>query len=94
MSDGFDMISWEDECYSEIRKGDKVYYKNKQGQIHRGIATLYGPAGWVLDCDHGAQVVQDPGNYCGHTKDKNGERLDDHLGKWLANPKPWKEFEL
>jgi hypothetical protein len=86
MAEFSDMVNWEDECYAEIRKGDKVYYKNKQGQIHKGIATLYGPAGWVLDCDHGAQVVGEGYNYMGHTKDKRGDRVDDHFGKWLAKP--------
>ena len=73
---------WEDECYDEIRKGDKVFYQNKQGQTHSGKAVLYGPAGWVIKCDHGAQVVGEGHNYLGHTPSK-GERLDDYFGKWL-----------
>ena len=48
MAEFSEMVSWEDEYYAAIKKGDKVYYKNKQGQIHRGEALLYGPAGWVL----------------------------------------------
>ena len=85
MAEFAEMLSWEDECYDEIRKGDKVYYKNKQGQIHRGEAVLYGPAGWVLNCDHGAAVVMEGENFMGHTKDKQGERLDDYMGKWLTH---------
>ena len=75
---------WTDECYMEIRKGDRVYYQNKQGQTHSGKAVLYGPAGWVIKCDHGAQVVGEHENYLGH-KPCKGERLDDHMGKWLTH---------
>ena len=73
---------WSDECYDEIRKGDKVFYQNKQGQTHFGKAVLYGPAGWVISCDHGTQVVGEGRNYLGH-KPCKGERLDDYMGKFL-----------
>ncbi len=73
-----------DECYLEIRKGDRVYYQNKQGQTHSGKAVMYGPAGWVISCSHGAQVVGEHENYVGH-KQARGQRDDDHLGKWLNN---------
>ena len=92
MAEFSEMVSWEDEYYADIKIGDKVYYKNKQGQIHRGEAVLYGPAGWVLSCDHGTQVVQDGINYMGHTPTKDPFRTDDHMGKWL-NKWRWKEFE-
>ena len=78
-------IPWEDECFDEIRKGDKVFYQTKQGQTHYGKAIMVGPAGWVLKCEHGAQVVNEGHNYLGHTPCK-GERLDDHFGKWLNQP--------
>ncbi len=76
---------WTDECYMEIRKGDRVYYQNKQGQTHSGKAVLYGPAGWVIKCDHGAQVVGEHENYLGH-KPAKGKREDDHFGKFLNQP--------
>ena len=68
--------------YLDIRKGDRVYYENKQGQTHSGKAVLYGPAGWVISCNHGPQVVGHNKNYVGH-KPAKGQRDDDHLGKWL-----------
>ncbi len=76
---------WTDECYDEIRKGDKVFYQNKQGQTHYGKAVLYGPAGWVIKCDHGAQVVGEGHNYLGH-KPAKGKRDDDYFGKFLNQP--------
>ena len=76
---------WTDECYMEIRKGDRIYYKNKQGQTHSGKAVLYGPAGWVIKCDHGAQVVEEQKNYLGH-KPCKGKREDDYFGKFLNQP--------
>ena len=78
-----------DESYSEIQKGDKVYYFNAQLQEHSGKAFLYGPAGWVIDCDHGPVVVQEGNNYAGHTAGKNREddsNLEngfDYFGKWF-----------
>ena len=66
--------------YSAVLKHDKVYYENKQGQTHFGKAVLYGPAGWVISCAHGPQVVNQ-GNYVGHRQSKS--RADDHIGKWL-----------
>jgi hypothetical protein len=71
--------------YLDIRKGDRVYYHNRQGQLHYGKAVLYGPAGWVLDCAHGSQVVGHNTNYAGH-KHSKGRREDDHFGKWLNSP--------
>jgi hypothetical protein len=76
---------WTDECYDEIRKGDRVYYQNKQGQTHSGKAVLYGPAGWVISCDHGPQVVGEGHNYLGHRPAK-GKRDDDYFGKFLNQP--------
>ena len=76
---------WTDECYDEIRKGDRVYYQNKQGQTHSGKAVLYGPAGWVINCDHGPQVVNEGHNYLGH-KPAKGKREDDYFGKFLNQP--------
>ena len=70
-----------DEEFTEIQKGDRVYYQNKQGQTHSGKAFLYGPEGWVINCDHGPVVVQEGNNYAGHTEGK--DREDDHFGKWL-----------
>ena len=76
-------MSWQDECFSEIRKGDTVWYQNKQGQTHKGKAVMFGPAGWVINIGDGRpQVVNEGHNYLGHTP-KKGERVDDHLGKWL-----------
>ncbi len=76
---------WTDELFDEIRKGDKVWYQNKQGQTHYGKAVLYGPAGWVLKCDHGSQVVGEGHNYLGH-KPAKGKRDDDYFGKFLNQP--------
>ncbi len=76
---------WTDELFDEIRNGDKVWYQNKQGQTHYGKAVLYGPAGWVLKCDHGSQVVGEGHNYLGH-KPAKGKRDDDYFGKFLNQP--------
>ena len=70
-----------DECYLEIRKGDRVYYQNKQGQTHSGKAVLYGPEGWVISCDHGPVVVSENNNYAGHTPGK--DREPDNFGHWM-----------
>ena len=77
--------AWEDEMFDEIQKGDKVWYKNQQGQVCKGKAVMVGPAGWVLDCAHGSQVVGHNTNYAGH-KHSKGRREDDHFGKWLNSP--------
>ena len=73
---------WEDELFDEIQKGDKVYYFNAQLQECSGTAIMVGPAGWVISCDHGTQVVGEGHNYLGH-KPARGERLDDYMGKFL-----------
>jgi hypothetical protein len=72
---------WKDELFDEIQKGDTVYYKNKQGQTHKGKAIMFGPAGWVLKCDGHARVVNEGYNYLGHTPARGRE--PDHFGKWL-----------
>ena len=75
-------MSWQDECFSEIRKGDTVYYQNKQGQTHKGKAVMFGPAGWVINIGDGRpQVVNEGHNYLGHTPAKN--RKPDHFGEFL-----------
>ena len=71
------------QLFDEIRKGDKVFYQDKRGEIYSGKAVFYGPAGWVLKSEHGAQVVNEGFNYLSH-KPCKGERLDDHMGKWLV----------
>ena len=73
-----------DEAFSEIQKGDKVYYFNAQLQERSGKAVLYGPEGWVISCDHGPVVVSENNNYAGHTPGK--DREPDHLGKFLSQP--------
>ena len=70
-----------DEAFSEIQKGDTVYYFNAQLQEHSGKAVMVGPGGWVIDCEHGPVVVNEGDNYAGHTEGK--DREDDHFGKWL-----------
>ena len=77
--------AWEDELFDEIRKGDKVWYKNQQGQVCKGKAVMVGPAGWVISCDHGPQVVGEGHNYLGH-KPAKGKRDDDYFGKFLNQP--------
>jgi len=72
---------WEDELFDEIQKGDTVWYKNKQGQTHKGKAVMVGPAGWVLKCDGHARVVNEGHNYLGHTKGK--DREPDNFGHWM-----------
>tara|TARA_Y100000590_G_scaffold220901_1_gene250024 strand:- start:983 stop:1234 length:252 start_codon:yes stop_codon:yes gene_type:complete len=73
-----------DEAFSEIRKGDKVFYFNAQLQECSGKAIMVGPDGWVISCEHGPVVVNEGNNYAGHIPSK-GEREDDHFGKWLNN---------
>lgn len=55
-------MSWTDETFSEIRKGDTVWYQNKQGQTHKGKAVIFGPAGWVLECQGHTRVVNEGHN--------------------------------
>jgi len=75
---------WTDECYDEIRKGDRVWYKTPQDQTHSGRAIMYGPAGWVINTSNGVtRVVQDGHNYLGHKPGK-GFREDDHFGRFLS----------
>ena len=74
--------AWEDEMYSEIHVGDTVWYRDSSGAVSKGRAMMRGPAGWVIKCDHGAQVVGEGHNYLGH-KPARGERLDDYMGKFL-----------
>ena len=73
-----------DEAFSEIRKGDKVFYFNAQLQECSGKAIMVGPDGWVISCEHGPVVVNEGNNYAGHIPSK-GEREADHFGKWLNN---------
>ena len=73
-----------DEAFSEIRKGDKVYYFNKQLQECSGKAIMVGPEGWVVNCEHGPVVVNEGNNYAGHTPGKGRE--PDHLGHFLNQP--------
>ena len=70
-----------DEAFTEIQKGDTVYYFNERLQEHSGKAIMVGPAGWVISNDGVTIVVQEGNNYAGHTQGKNRE--DDHFGKWV-----------
>ncbi len=72
---------WTDELFDEIQKGDTVWYENKQGQTCKGKAIMFGPAGWVLQCEGHARVVNEGYNYLGHKPAK--DREPDHLGKFL-----------
>ena len=73
---------WQDETFSEIQIGDKVWYETPQGQQASGKAVMRGPAGWVINIGNGRpQVVNDGYNYLGHTPAKN--RKPDHLGEFL-----------
>ena len=75
-------ITWEDELFDEIQKGDKVYYENQQGQTCKGKAVMIGPMGWVIDIGGGRpQVVNEGYNYLGHTPAKGRE--PDYLGHFL-----------
>ena len=74
--------AWEDELFDEIQKGDKVWYKNQQGQVCKGKAVMVGPAGWVLNIGDGRPQVRNEGhNYLGHTKSKGRE--PDNFGHWM-----------
>jgi hypothetical protein len=74
---------WEDEMYSEIQKGDTVYFKDSSGSTGKGRAMIIGPAGWVVKSQYRGvpQVVQEDQNYLGHTPAK--DREPDHFGEWL-----------
>ena len=75
-------ITWEDELFDEIQKGDKVYYENQQGQTCKGKAVMIGPMGWVIDIGGGRpQVVNEGYNYLGHTPAKGRE--PDHFGHFM-----------
>ena len=70
-----------DESFTEIQKGDKVYYFNAQLQEHSGKAVMVGPGGWVVNDDGVTVVVNEGNNYAGHTEGK--DREPDHLGAFL-----------
>jgi hypothetical protein len=70
-----------DEAFTEIQKGDKVYYFNAQLQEHSGNAIMVGPEGWVVNNEGVTIVVQEGNNYAGHTPGK--DRKQDFLGMWL-----------
>tara|TARA_Y100000593_G_C4273600_1_gene318740 strand:+ start:262 stop:465 length:204 start_codon:yes stop_codon:yes gene_type:complete len=64
-------MTWEDELFEEIQKGDNVCYENPQGQTHSAKAVMRGPHGWVCDRGNGQPIVVNEGdNYLGHTKGK------------------------
>ena len=78
------MTSWTDECFSEIQKGDKVWYESPQGQTFSGKAVMVGPHGWVLNTGgrHGtAKVVNEGSNYLGHRPGRG--RSPDNFGHWM-----------
>ena len=70
-----------DESFSEIQKGDKVYYFNEQLQEHSGKAIMVGPEGWVVNNNGITIVVQEGNNYAGHTPGK--DREPDNFGHWM-----------
>ena len=70
-----------DEAYSEIQKGDKVYYFNAQLQEHSGKAIMVGPDGWVVNDEGVTVVVNEGNNYAGHTESK--DREPDNFGHWM-----------
>ena len=73
---------WEDETFSEIQVGDKVWYETPKGQRLNGTAKFRGPEGWaVLNENEYISIVNDGYNYLGHTPAKN--RKPDHLGEFL-----------
>ena len=43
---------WQDETFSEIQIGDKVWYETPQGQQASGKAKIRGPEGWVLQTEN------------------------------------------
>ena len=70
-----------DEAFSEIQKGDKVYYFNAQLQEHSGKAIMVGPDGWVVSDEGTTVVVNEGNNYAGHTESKGRE--PDNFGHWM-----------
>jgi hypothetical protein len=76
---------WTDECFSEIQKGDKVWYCGvNDDNILTGPAKaiMIGPMGWVCDKGDGQPIVVNEGlNYLGHTEGK--DRQPDHFGHFM-----------
>ena len=70
-----------DEAFSEIQKGDKVYYFNAQLQECSGNAIMVGPDGWVVNDEGVTVVVNEGNNYAGHTESK--DREPDNFGHWM-----------
>ena len=70
-----------DEAFTEIQKGDKVYYFNAQLQEHSGNAIMVGPDGWVVNDEGVTIVVNEGNNYAGHTPGK--DREPDNFGHWM-----------
>ena len=70
-----------DEAFTEIQKGDKVYYFNAQLQECSGNAIMVGPEGWVVNDEGVTVVVNEGNNYAGHTPGK--ERQPDNFGHWM-----------
>ena len=52
-----------------------------QGRGSGYPAVMVGPAGWVVNCDHGPVVVNEGDNYAGHSKGK--DREPDNFGHWM-----------
>jgi hypothetical protein len=48
----------------KISPGDRVWIKNRFGQVHSGKAVMRGPAGWVLNMGgaHGTPAIADEKN--------------------------------
>ena len=74
-------MSNRDEAFTEIQKGDTVYYFNAQLQEHSGKAIMVGPMGWVCNVDGVTVVVNEGDNYAGHTPGK--DREPDNFGHWM-----------
>ena len=74
---------WEDEMYSEIQKGDTVYFEDSSGSTGKGKAIMRGPAGWVIKSQYRGtpQVVQEDENYLGHKSVPHGK--PDYFGDFL-----------
>ena len=70
-----------DEAFTEIQKGDTVYYFNERLQEHSGKAIMVGPMGWVCNVDGVTVVVNEGDNYAGHTPGK--DREPDNFGHWM-----------
>ena len=70
-----------DEAFTEIQKGDTVYYFNAQLQEHSGTAVMVGPQGWVVSDEGVTVVVNEGNNYAGHTESK--DREPDNFGHWF-----------